>query len=45
MTTPDLLEPVVSEKDAELAKVAQRCLLAALDHSRAHRIALVLATL
>ena len=41
MTTPDLLEPVVSEKDAELAKVAQRCLMAALDHSRAHRIALV----
>jgi excisionase family DNA binding protein len=41
MTTPDLLEPVISEKDAELAKVAQRCLMAALDHSRAQRIALV----
>ena len=41
MTTPDLLEPVASDKDAELAKVAQRCLMAALDHSRAPRIALV----
>ena len=41
MTTPDLLEPVASEKDAELAKVAHRCLMAALDHSRAQRIALV----
>ena len=28
MTTPDLLEPVASDKDAELAKVAQRCLMA-----------------
>lgn len=41
MTTPDLLEPVASEKDAELAKVAHRCLMAALDHSRAQHIALV----
>ena len=41
MTNPDLLEPVATERDAELAKVAQRCLMAALDHSRAPRIALV----
>jgi len=41
MSTPDLLEPPASEREAEMAKVAQRCLMAALDHSRAQRIALV----
>jgi excisionase family DNA binding protein len=41
MTTPALLGPVASDRDAELATVAQRCLMAALDHSRAPRIALV----
>lgn len=41
MTIPDLLGPVACDRDAELAKVAQRCLMAALDHSRAPRIALV----
>lgn len=41
MKTPELLEPVASEKEAEMAKVAQRCLMAALDHSKARRIALV----
>ncbi len=41
MSTPDLLEPPASEREAEIAKVAQRCLMAALDHSRAQRIALV----
>lgn len=41
MKTSELLEPLATEKDAELAKVAQRCLMAALDHSRAPRIALV----
>jgi excisionase family DNA binding protein len=41
MTTPDLIEPVTNDQDAELARVAQRCLMAALDHSRAQRIALV----
>ena len=41
MSTCDLLEPPASEREAEMAKVAQRCLMAALDHSRAQRIALV----
>ena len=41
MTNQELLEPVRTEHDAELAKVAQRCLMAALDHSRAQRIMLV----
>lgn len=41
MSTSDLLEPPASEREAEMAKVAQRCLMAALDHSRAQRIALV----
>lgn len=41
MKTPDLLEPVASAEEAEMAKVAYRCLSAALDHSNAPRIALV----
>jgi excisionase family DNA binding protein len=41
MSTSDLLEPLASDQEAEMAKVAQRCLMAALDHSRAQRIALV----
>ena len=41
MSTSDLLEPLASDQEAEMAKVAQRCLIAALDHSRAQRIALV----
>ena len=41
MSTTDLLEPLATDQEAELAKVAQRCLMAALDHSRAQRIALV----
>lgn len=41
MTIPDLLGPEASDKDAELGKVAHRCLMEALDHSRAPRIALV----
>ena len=41
MTIPDLLGPEASDRDAELAKVAQRCLMEALDPSRAPRIALV----
>jgi len=41
MTIPESLGPVTSDRDAELAKVAQRCLMEALDHSRAPRIALV----
>lgn len=41
MSTPDLLEPLASDREAEMAKVAQRCLMSALDNSRAQRIALV----
>ena len=41
MKTPDLLEPVASEEEAEMAKVALRCLTTALDHSNAPRIVLV----
>lgn len=41
MSTLDVLAPVASEHEAELAKIAQRCLIAALDHSLAQRIALV----
>lgn len=40
MSTQEL-EPVANEREANLAKVAQRCLMTALDHSRAQRIALV----
>ena len=39
--TSDVIEPLATDEEAELAKVAQRCLMAALDHSRAHRIAVV----
>jgi excisionase family DNA binding protein len=41
MKTPDLLEPVASEEEAEMAKAALRCISAALDHSNAPRIALL----
>lgn len=41
MSTSGLLEPLATDQDAELAKAAQRCLMAALDHSRAQRIALI----
>jgi excisionase family DNA binding protein len=41
MSNQALLEPLGTEREAELAKVAQRCLMAALDHSRAQRIVLV----
>lgn len=41
MSTPDLIEPLATDQEAELAKVAQRCLMAALDRSCAQRIALV----
>ena len=37
----DLLDTVLSPEEAELARIAQRCIMAALDHSRAHRIALI----
>ncbi len=41
MFTPELIEPLATDREADLAKVAQRCLMAALDHSHAQRIALV----
>lgn len=37
----DQLDTVLSSEEAELAKAAQRCIMASLDHSRAHRIALI----
>ena len=36
-----LSEPNVTAEEAEQAKIAQRCIMAALDHSRAHRIAIL----
>jgi excisionase family DNA binding protein len=36
-----LSPPILNEKEAELAKAAQRCIMAALDHSRAASITLV----
>lgn len=41
MTTPELLGPVASDRDAELARVARRCMMAALDHACVLRIVLV----
>lgn len=41
MTRETVLEPVNNPHDAELAKAAQRCIMAALDHSRAPKIVLV----
>jgi excisionase family DNA binding protein len=41
MSTSDLIEALTTEHEAEQAKLAQRCIMAALDHSRAQRIALV----
>jgi excisionase family DNA binding protein len=41
MFSADLIEPLVTDQEAELAKIAQRCLMTALDHSHAQRIALV----
>lgn len=37
----EVKDPVLNEQEANLAKVAQRCIIAALDHSRAQKIALV----
>jgi excisionase family DNA binding protein len=37
----DLLDTILDEKEAELAKTAQRCIVAALDHSKAVNLALV----
>ena len=37
----DVLDAVVTDEEAEMAKVAQRCLLQALDHSRAQKIKII----
>lgn len=39
--TTDPLDTVLSTEEADMARVAQRCIMAALDHSRAHRIMLL----
>lgn len=41
MGNENVLEPVSNAHEAEMAKVAQRCIMAALDHSRASKIVLV----
>jgi excisionase family DNA binding protein len=41
MSHENVLEPVSNAHEAEMAKVAQRCIMAALDHSRAPKIILV----
>ncbi len=41
MANESILEPVSNAQEAEMAKVAQRCIMAALDHSRAPKIVLV----
>lgn len=37
----EVVDPVLNEQEANLAKIAQRCIISALDHSRAKKIALV----
>jgi excisionase family DNA binding protein len=41
MVNEDVLDQVMDSHEAELAKVAQRCIMAALDHSRAPKIQLI----
>lgn len=41
MNKNDLLDSVLDEREAELAKAAQRCLVTALDNSKAVNIALI----
>jgi excisionase family DNA binding protein len=41
MSNETLLEPVHSLKDVEMTKAAQRCIMAALDHSNAAKIVLL----
>lgn len=36
-----IIEPGLTPEEVDQAKVAQRCIMAALDHSRAHRIAVL----
>ncbi len=37
----EVIDPVLNEQEANLVKAAQRCIIAALDHSRAREIMLV----
>lgn len=37
----EVIDPVLNDQEANLVKVAQRCIVASLDHSRAQKIALV----
>lgn len=41
MANENVLEPVSNAQEAETAKVAQRCIMAALNHSRATKIVLI----
>jgi excisionase family DNA binding protein len=41
MSNENVLEPVTNEREALMATVAQRCIMEALDHSRAPKIILV----
>ncbi len=41
MSDTEFLESVLSAEEAELAKAAQRCIMAALDHSKAPKIKLI----
>jgi excisionase family DNA binding protein len=41
MVSENVLDPVMDSREAELAKAAQRCIMAALDHSRAPKIQLI----
>lgn len=39
--TTELVQPPATDEEAALAEAAQRCIMAALDHSRAQKIALI----
>jgi excisionase family DNA binding protein len=41
MNATNEFESVLSDEEAEMAKVAQRCIMKALDHSRAHKIRII----
>lgn len=41
MAQETLLESVENDHDAEMAKIAQRCIMAALDHSKAPKLVLI----
>ncbi len=41
MNATNEFESVLNNEEAEMAKVAQRCIMKALDHSRAHKIRII----